>query len=76
MDFLRFSWVWERNSRRILSLSGRRRRRAVEGAAGALSQRANCRLFDFILIVSIRELIGIFLGMILGVIMILLPMSR
>ena len=34
VDFLRFSWVWERNSRRILSQSGDRRRGAVEGAAG------------------------------------------
>ena len=42
----------------------------MQGAAGALSQRANCGLFDFVSIVSIRELIGLVLGMILGVILI------
>ena len=110
VDFLRFSWVWERNSRRIPSLSGGRRRGAVEGAAGRMviaprgrgmrgahahSAQAlgaagpRCKaprglqvrehfwgFLDFVSIVSIRGLIGIFLGMILGFIMMLLPLFR
>ena len=51
------AWSWRRGA-------------VMQGAAGAPSQRAFLRLFDFFSIVSIRELIGIFLGMILGVIMI------
>ena len=48
----------------------------MQGAAGALSQRAIGGLFDFVSIVSIREIDRIFLGIILGAIMILLPLVR
>ena len=58
------AWSWRRDA-------------VMRGAAGAPSQRAFLRFFlDFDSIVSIRGLIGIFLGTILGVVMILLPLFR
>ena len=45
-------------------------------AAGASSQRAFLRRFDFVSLALLRGLIGIFLGMILGVVMIYLPLFR
>ena len=46
------------------------------GAAGASSHRAFLGRFDFVSLVLFRGLIGIFLGMILGDVMIYLPLFR
>ena len=46
------------------------------GAAGTPSQRAFLGRFDFVSLVLFRGLIGIFLGVILGVVMIYLPLFR
>ena len=51
-------------------------RGVAPGAAGPLSQRAFCDAFDSVSLALFRGLIGLFLGLILGVVMIYLPLSR